>query len=100
LQSQNLICQSVDFCAQNGLKLTYEHLESQKKFLGSLPLAMRGGQGRERAAGKGKGTDQTGREGKGRKGKGRGTRGRRGGEWMAGRGRGSTGAERKGEGRD
>jgi hypothetical protein len=95
LQSQNLICQSVDFCVQNGLKLTYEQLENQKNFLGSLPLAMRAGETRERAGGKGKGRHQTG--GGGKEGKGRDARGRSGGEWMA---VGGEGARSAGEGRE
>jgi hypothetical protein len=86
LQLQNLICQSVDFCVQNGLKLTYENLENHKIFLGSLPLAMRGEDKRERGGGKGKG--------RGRDASGRG--------WMAGRGggEGAQGRGGNGEGRD
>ena len=54
--------QSVDFCVQNALKLTYEHLQVKKNLLGSLALAMRGGE--EKGWGKGEGKGKEGeREG-------------------------------------
>jgi hypothetical protein len=101
LQSQNLICQSVDFWVQNGLKLTYEHLENQKKILDLLPHAMRRGEGRERAGGKGRLRDQTGREGKGsREREGMLGEGGEGNGWQGGEGvrehRGGKGIEKEG----
>jgi hypothetical protein len=59
---------------QNALKLTYEHLQVQKFFLGSLSLAMKGikrdGRGEEGREGEGRGGEK--REGKGeREGEGR-----------------------------
>jgi hypothetical protein len=53
---------------QNALKLTYEHLQVQKIFLGSLSLAMKGIK-REGRGGKRKGRKGRGKEG-GRDGKG------------------------------
>jgi hypothetical protein len=53
------------FCYGNELKFTYEHLQFQKNFLGSLPLAIYGRR-KERRGGEGKGE----REGKGGRRKG------------------------------
>jgi hypothetical protein len=70
---------------QNALKLTYEHLQVQKFFLGSLSLAMKGsktegGEGREGEGGEGRGGQGRGRGGEGKKGKGKGERGGKGRE--------------------
>jgi hypothetical protein len=54
-RARNPVYQEVDSCIKNALKLTYEHLEHQKKFPGASPS----------------GPPEKGREGKGRKGKGR-----------------------------
>jgi hypothetical protein len=63
---------------QNALKLTYEHLQVQKFFLGSLSLAMKGikreGRGGDGRGGEGEGKGRKGRGGErreGRQGKGR-----------------------------
>jgi hypothetical protein len=66
---------------QNALKLTYEHLQVQKFFLGSLSLAMKGIKKGEGRGGEGRGGEG---EGKGRGGEGRGREGR-GGERREGR---------------
>jgi hypothetical protein len=63
---------------QNALKLTYEHLQVQKIFLGSLSLAVKGG--------KGEGRGGEGREGEGKEGEGKGREGR-GGKGGEGKGR-------------
>ena len=57
------------------LKLTYEHLSSQKNFLGSLTLAMQG-RGREGEGERGRGGEGEGR-GRGREGDGAGGEGER-----------------------
>jgi hypothetical protein len=49
---------------QNALKLTYEHLQVQKIFLGSLSLAMKGIK-REGRGGEGRGGEGRGRGGEG-----------------------------------
>jgi hypothetical protein len=54
--------ESAKFSVQNALKLTYKHLEIQKKILGSLSLAIKGKKGE-------------GRKGEGRKRREEGTEG-------------------------
>jgi hypothetical protein len=67
--------QSDDLCAQNELKLTYEHLQVKKFFRGKAP-------GPPEKGGKGKGVRERGREegilkgGEGRGGEGKGREGR------------------------
>jgi hypothetical protein len=60
----------------NELKFTYEHLQFQKKFLGSLALAIYG-RGGARMGGEGRGQEGRRRQGRGKergKDKGRGRR--------------------------
>jgi hypothetical protein len=57
-RARNPVYQEVDSCIKNALKLTYEHLEHQKKFSGLRPLDPQRREGKKR-------------EGKGREGKGR-----------------------------
>jgi hypothetical protein len=60
-QARKLLHQSVKFSAENALKLAYDHLLFQKKFLGSLALAIR---------------ERREREERGRDGRSRGAEGR------------------------
>jgi hypothetical protein len=48
------VCQATDFCIKNALKLTYEHLEYEKKFPGAAPLDPQGGEEREGRGGEGR----------------------------------------------
>jgi hypothetical protein len=81
-RARNPVCQAIDFCIKNALKLTYEHLE-HKNFSGASPLGPprkgaeegRGGEGWDRRGGRegeGKGRGGEGEKegiGKGREGR-------------------------------
>jgi hypothetical protein len=61
-RTRNPVYQEVDSCIKkNALKLTYEHLEHQKKFPGALPPGPPG-KGRQGKGGEGKGREGKGRE--------------------------------------
>jgi hypothetical protein len=74
-RARNPVYQEVDSCIKDALKLTYEHLEHQKKFSGGFapwtPEKGRKGKGTEGNGRERKGTEGNEREGNRRGGNGR-----------------------------
>jgi hypothetical protein len=52
-RARNPVCQAIDFCIKNALKLTYEHLEHKKFFRGFAPWTPRKGAEEGRRGGEG-----------------------------------------------
>jgi hypothetical protein len=67
-RARNPVCQAIDFCIKNALKLTYEHLEHKKSFRRPSSLDPQE-QGKSRGGEEGGGEEI--REGEGKEEKGR-----------------------------